>query len=197
MNQIYGDYTAEQLHKKQEHLTIVFSPGVYSRKERWRNNSLSADFLADYFANFFPGPDSANAETSTRAEVKNAISYIANELLENAVKYNYEPSFHTTLSLHLDANELIFVIDNSVDPEAMPRFHNLIKLLLSADPADLYIQQLENSVLTNSSESGLGLLTMLNDYGARIGWKFEYDEEMPEIIVVTTMVKVSIQEVVR
>lgn len=194
MNQIFGNYR-EDLTSKQEHLTIVFSTSSFSLKERWRNNSLSADFMADYFANFFPGPDSASAETSTRAEVKSAISFIANELLENAVKFNYEPAYRISITLLLDKNELIFLATNSVDPEVLGKFHKLIQQFITEDPGELYIRQLEHNLEEiSATSSGLGMLTMLNDYGARLGWKFECAPDLPETIMVTTMVQLTVQE---
>lgn len=47
--------------------------------------------------------------------------------------------------------------------------------LLENDPNDLYIQRLETSG-AEESVSGLGFLTMLNDYGAELGWRFELPE---------------------
>ena len=72
-----------------EHLKIVFSPTSLPIQQRWRNNGLSADFLADYLTTFFPGDDRAVAEC--HAELKSAVSYVANELLENAMKFSYCP----------------------------------------------------------------------------------------------------------
>ena len=44
----------------------------------------------------------------------------------------------------------------------------------------------------NSEASGLGLLTMINDYSAKLGWKFETTKENPNIIDVTTMAQIQI-----
>lgn len=193
MGEIFGDFD-ETITGDQEHLTIVFSPSSIPLKERWRNNSLSADFMADYFANFFPGQDSATAETSTRAEVKGAISYIANELLENAVKFHHAPECNVSITLQLESNELVFLATNSLDPVTVAEFQQLIRKLLGGDPGELYLAQLEQNALNEqSTASGLGLLTMLHDYGARVGWKFEAVPDQPEVIIVTTMVKVVIQ----
>lgn len=194
MSQVFGDFK-EDLTKKQEHLTIVFSPISFSLKERWRNNSLSADFLADYFANFFPGADSAPTETSTRAQVKSAISYIANELLENAVKFHYAPECNISLTLQLERNELVFLATNSIDPQNIAKFQAFIVDLINEDPGELYFRQLEQNALDeNNSSSGLGLLTMIEDYGARVGWKFEEAADLPGVITVTTMVQMTIHK---
>src|SRR5207249_2742058 len=59
-----------------EHLKIVFSPTALPIQQRWRNNGLSADFLADYLTTFFPGDDRAVA--ARHVELKSAVSYVAN-----------------------------------------------------------------------------------------------------------------------
>jgi hypothetical protein len=75
---IFGDYY--DIEDSQEYLTINFSPNRLSIQDRWRNNGLSADFLADYWSTFFPADDSLVQGTSKHA--RNIVGYIANELLE-------------------------------------------------------------------------------------------------------------------
>ena len=87
MAEIFGDFI-DYLPSSQEFLIIGFSPSSTPLKQRWRNNGLSADFLADYLTTFFPGKEDDPNTIQRQAEVKNAVSYIANELLENAMKFN-------------------------------------------------------------------------------------------------------------
>ena len=89
MTQVFGNFVEMDEHK-QEYLIIGFSPTSIPLQQRWRNNGLSADFLADYLSTFFPGEDAESQEQQT--EVKDAVSYVANELLENAMKFNHLPS---------------------------------------------------------------------------------------------------------
>ena len=44
----------------------------------------------------------------------------------------------------------------------------------------------------DDSSSGLGLLTMMNDYGAKVGWRFEASMDSPGITLVTTCVELTI-----
>ena len=81
MTQIFGDFK-EMENSRHEYLKISFSPTSRPLQQRWRNNGLSADFLADYLSTFFPGEDSSSQER--QAEIKDAVNFIANELLENA-----------------------------------------------------------------------------------------------------------------
>lgn len=195
MSQVFGYFDETLLEIKQEHLTLVFSPVSFSVKERWPNNSLSADFLADYFANFFPGADNASAEISTRAQIRSAISYIANELLENAVKFHCDPTANISMTLLLDRDKLTFLATNLLDRASAARFEQFIQMLSKEDPAELYLRQLEQNALDETNHaSGLGILTMIQDYGAQLGWKFEPATTSPELIQVTTLVQLSLKE---
>lgn len=52
MTQIFGYYVDKPL--SQDELSLRFSPSSIPIKDRWRNNGLSADFMADYLTAFFP-----------------------------------------------------------------------------------------------------------------------------------------------
>jgi hypothetical protein len=82
---------------------------------------------------------------------------------------------------------------NSVSAEGLDKFQKFIQELLCSDPEKLYVQQIEKSAEEENSEaSGLGFLTMINDYSAKIGWKFEIVQKDPKMIAVTTMVLVPV-----
>jgi len=192
MIQIFGDFIEQS--KSEEYLIIGFSPSSIPLKQRWRNNGLSADFLADYLTAFFPGNEGEPTTINRQAEIKSAVSYIANELLENAMKFNDETSHYPIdIKLQLQSDGLIFSVANSIPPSSVGKFQVYIQQLLACDPSELYIQQLEqNAAEENSTASGLGLLTMLSDYTAKIGWKFETVQKDPEVIAVTTMVQLKV-----
>ncbi|MDX2243407.1 MAG: DUF6272 family protein [Leptolyngbyaceae cyanobacterium bins.302] len=189
MAQILGDFS-EHLPVSQQYMTIVLSPSSAPLKERWYNNGLSADFMADYFATFFPRHEDTVSKINSKVEVKSAVSFIANELLENAMKFNdpvAEYPISITLQLHKDC--LVFLATNSIKAEAVEQFQAFIQELIAGDPCELLIRQLEkNAEDDEQSGSGLGLLTMMSDYLAKVGWKFETVESDSEIFIVTTMV---------
>jgi hypothetical protein len=189
MIQIFGDFIEQAA--SQEYLIIGFSPSSIPLKQRWRNNGLSADFLADYLTTFFPGNEDEPSTVNRQAEIKSTVSYIANELLENAMKFNDENSdYPIDIKLQLESDGLIFVVANSISPQAVGKFQAYIQELLASNPTELYLKQLEkNAADDNCTGSSLGLLTMLSDYTAKIGWKFETVQQDPEVITVTTMVQ--------
>ncbi|MDJ1171486.1 DUF6272 family protein [Roseofilum sp. BLCC_M154] len=191
MAEFFGDYI-DNLPESPEYLIIGFSPSSVPLKQRWRNNGLSADFLADYLTTFFPAKDDVTEQQ--QAEVKSAVSYIANELLENAMKFNDETSeFPISIRLQVREDKIIFFTSNSIPPKDVSKFQTFLRKIEQVDPQTLYLEQLENSVKEEThSNSGLGLLTMLNDYLAKLGWKFENVSDYPGVVKVTTMVQLPI-----
>lgn len=190
--QIFGEFL-EETPGSDEYLVIGFSPGSIPLKQRWRNNGLSADFLAEYLATFFSSSDDATVKGEKTIEIKSAVSYVANELLENAMKFNDESS-HQPISIKLEmhSDRLLFFVRNSLKTQAIDKFQTYIHELTTCDRQDLYIRQLESNVENENSGSGLGLLTIMNDYMAKVGWKFESLPKHPETIIVTTMVQLDL-----
>lgn len=192
MIQIFGDFSEHS--SSREYLIIGFSPSSIPLKQRWRNNGLSADFLADYMTTFFPGNEDDPSTFNRQVEIKSAVSYIANELLENAMKFNDATcDYPIDIKLQLESDGVIFSVANSISAPGVGKFQAYIQQLLACDPSELYLEKLEkNAAEENSTDSGLGLLTMLNDYTAKIGWKFETVQKDPEVIAVTTMVQLKV-----
>src|SRR6202041_2092203 len=86
LNQTLGNFGERS--SGSEYLTLAFSPTNAPLRSRWRNNGLSADFLGDYVATFMPSNDGGAVLEKQQSRIKHAVAYIANELLENAMKYH-------------------------------------------------------------------------------------------------------------
>jgi hypothetical protein len=188
---IFGDYLEQE--NGDEYLIIRFSPSSVPLRQRWRNTGLSADFLAEYWATFFPAVDTPSQ--TKQIEVTSAIRYIANELLENLMKFSYElVNYPVGLALYLYLDEFRFCASNAIDPQAIKGFQERIQKLLNEDIETLYWQQVKTNVADEGrGESTLGLLTMRYDYDALLAWKFEsLEHEGADITVVTTMVRLKI-----
>jgi hypothetical protein len=190
--QIFGYFLEQPL--KDEHLTLGFSPLRIPLKKRWRNNGLSADFIAEYLTTFYPRDAQEDSNTDAKYEIKSAVSYIANELLENAMKYcDVNVEYPITLHLELQSNEVRIFINNSVTPSGVEKFKSFIQELSDSNPDEFYLRQVEkNAEDQNNNGPGLGFLTILNDYCAKIGWKFQIVQHQPDIIAVTTMVQLTV-----
>lgn len=199
MSIIFGDFL-ENFPPERDSLELTFMPSSHSIKQRWRNNRISAHFVADYLSTFLPIEDEAPNKERRLQESKGAISYIANELLENAMKFNDKQSnYRIRFGIHFIENSnasnitAIIFTTNSISSQTVQILQDFIKKLLSSDPSELYIHQIEkNAAEENNQTSGLGLITIVNDYTAKVGWKFETLQKDPEIITVTTMVQIQV-----
>jgi hypothetical protein len=188
MIEIFGDFLHD-LPPGHDYLDIGFSANSRPIKNRWRNNLLSAYFVADYLATFLPIDDNDPQAKRRQQDCKGSVSYIANELLENTMKF-HSPSdeYPVRFGIHFiegPEKTIVLMSRNTVTLEASDRFKAFIDELLSSDPQELYIKRMEE----NSHDSGLGFLTMIIDYSAKLGWKFDPIPEHPQLFLATTLVQ--------
>lgn len=174
-----------------EYLILGFSPSSASIKKRWRNNGLSADFVANYLSTFFRENGDLQNPCHKKAESAHSVNYIANELLENAMKFSDSTLPHpTTLEIHLYEDSIILMTKNGINRQQEVELRAFIERLSASEPEQLYLELLEkNAEADDSLNSRLGYLTILNDYQGNIGWKFERFPEESQGISLTTMVK--------
>jgi hypothetical protein len=192
MAQTFGDFQ-EDIPANHEFLMIGFLPNSLPLKQRWRNNGLSADFVADYLTTFFPANENEPDSLERQEQLKMAVNYIANELIDNAMKFNDETSkYPVKFGLHLLEDKLVMTSTNCVSSQVLANFYEFINELKDSDLEDLYIQQLEKGAIEESYESRLGILTMMKDYLAKLGWKIETVQKDPEIITLTTRVQLGL-----
>ncbi|MEG4056849.1 MULTISPECIES: DUF6272 family protein [unclassified Microcoleus] len=194
MTQIFGEFI-EDFPPEHDSLELTFTPSSRPIKQRWRNNRLSAHFVADYLSSFLPVDEEDASSEKRIKESKGAVSYVANELLENAIKFNKDDiNYKVRFGIHfIGETEVTAVIfaSNSVNPEGAKKLKEFIEEILDSDPNELYLQQLEKNAESESDTSGLGLLTMINDYSAKIGWKFDRRPDS-DTIIVTTVVQIRV-----
>jgi hypothetical protein len=136
--------------------------------QNWRRCSLTADFLAKYYSYYFPYREKAMDRISREA-AENSISYILNELIENTAKYSDSRDQEVEVAISLREDDIIFQVSNHVSERRADSFLRLARELLEGNTQELYIKQLE----TESDSSGLGYLTMINDYGVSLGFRIE------------------------
>lgn len=188
MTQIFGDFIEKPLTK--EKLILEFLPDSISVQDFWRNNDYAANFIADFLTAFI-SKNGTKSDLQRQAEAKSAASYIANELLENAVKYSHQASqIPIQIKLYFDKGKILFFLKNSLSHLRSANLQGVIYKLSNSNHEQLYFEQLEKSVNDEYSfKSGLGFLSMINDYSAKLAWKFETVPEKPAIMIVTTMVE--------
>lgn len=191
MTEIFGDFE-DHLLPSQEYVRIQFSPSSAPLQQRWRNNGLSANFMADFLLNFFPNPDLDIDLAHQRDEIQGTICYVANELLENAMKFTDDTvQYPISLTLYLLSDRLVLVSTNGISVTSQWQLRAFIQRLVSSNPRQLYAEQLANSAQAIDRSAGLGILTIIHDYAATIGWKLE-TQELPPGMIVITMVQLAI-----
>ena len=169
-----------------EYLTLSFSPLSTPLRSRWRNNGLSADFLGEYVITFLPA--SADIAGGQHSQIRHAVAYIANELLENAMKY-HEQATDTPIRIYLELSRDHITVSatNALAADQARVYRDFVEYLLQSDPSALFLEQLEASAKEQESgRSCMGLLTMINDYSAQLGWKFETNPVETTPMTVTT-----------
>ena len=138
-------------------LVLTFFPRSFT--VRWSLCSTTADFCADYLA-----------ELDVCRRSRDAINYVLNELVENAVKFSEGETI--TISLAIDADALVLVVANYVGDATARSLHTRLGELLADDPLELLMRRVEENAENPERESsGLGFLTMMTDYEALLGWR--------------------------
>jgi hypothetical protein len=183
---------------KCEYLTMAFSPTNAPLRPRWRNNGLSADFLGDYVTTFLPTSKGEPTSENRLNEIKHAVTYIANELLENAMKY-HERDEEIPIKIHLELrrDHIIVSVSNGIGAGQTELYKAFVERLQEGDAGDLLAEQQEESAKHNDSTvSCLGLLTMIADYDAQLDWRFEPHPGQSGTMMVTTIAVLPLRGVI-
>jgi hypothetical protein len=131
----------------------------------WHHCSTTSEFLGEFYA-------LRGAENDLEYnEARHSIGYLVNELLENAVKFRSPGDILIETALEQGCFEIR--VSNLIDAATADRFKALLADVTTRDPGELLIERIEaNAVDAAFNGSGLGLLTLMSDYGARLGWTF-------------------------
>jgi len=144
----------------------------------WRHCATTSDFIADLFALRF------RSSRNDYIEVRHSIGYLVNELIENAVKFRAPGDI--VIEASMDSECFRLKVSNDVDGKNASEFRDLLADITVGDPRDLLIQRIEaNAASPDVSRSGLGLLTLMSDYGARLAWIFSSADESDRICLET------------
>ncbi len=135
----------------------------------WQHCAATSDFLSDFYALSRP------ATLQAYTEARHSIGYLLNELLENAVKFRAPGDILVETSLEGGRFEAKIV--NPITLAVATRFQTVLTEITTHDPGELLLARIEANALAGAEGgSGLGLLTLMSDYGARLGWIFRRDE---------------------
>lgn len=150
-------------------------------RPQWRAAAQVSQFVSGFLDSDLRAgcSDAAEARTAS-AEVVYAVS----ELIENATKYS-RPGL-VELHARVCAEHVVVSLSHPVDVAHAERYRQRAGELLCDDPAELLMATVERNAASADGASGLGLLSLMSDYGARLGWYFETSAEDTGSVRVTT-----------
>lgn len=187
MTACIGDFR-EFTHQGGARVTLVFFPADF--QVRWSQCSATADFFAEYFAAV---PACKPADDDARAEFIGTVSYVVNELVENAVKFSIGERVEVTVGL--DGDELVAAVANQILATTVELLATTFDELVAGDPQELLFARVEmNAENPEAGGSGLGFLTMMSDYGAKIGWRFTAVADNPNNVLLETMARLEVKK---
>ena len=162
MHPLFGD-TSPAPQSLQHSTRITFRTDQFQLK--WSHCNATADFLSAFYAGIL----TAGRTAVQVADLSHSISYLVNELVENAVKFHTEGDVE--IEAGIDGDDFVFKIGNWIAPETATRFQGLLREITSGDPGEMLIERIEANA-AGAGGSGLGLLTLMSDYGAKLTWTF-------------------------
>ncbi|OAP36481.1 ATP-binding protein [Sinorhizobium glycinis] len=140
----------------------------------WKHCAMTSDFVAEFVALRY------RTSRNLYKEVRHNVGYLTNELIENAVKFR--ASGEIVVETAVASNAFRAKVSNFVDKETARRFQHLLSEITTGDPGELLIKRIEENALGASpGGSGLGLLTLMSDYGAHFAWVFGSGEKESRI----------------
>ncbi|UVD59608.1 DUF6272 family protein (plasmid) [Rhizobium sp. Pop5] len=146
----------------------------------WKHSGMTSDFIAEVMALPY---------SRSRKDYKQAhhdIVYLSNELIENAVKFRRPGEILVEASIFDD--RFFIRVRNSIDGAAAARFQQLLHHIQSKNAEELLLEQIEINAISTGNGSGLGLLTLLSDYDAKMAWAFEEHDDQHIILTTTAAV---------
>ncbi|MBB3659118.1 hypothetical protein FHX15_004382 [Rhizobium sp. BK650] len=131
----------------------------------WKHCAITSDFVAEIVALRY------RKSRNLYREVRHDVRFLTNELVENAVKFRAAGEIVIEASVENDVFRA--KVSNLVDEDASRQFQDLLSQITVSDPGELLIKRIEaNATDANTTGSGLGLLTLMSDYGAHFAWVF-------------------------
>ena len=168
--EILGDYREGPAEKPLSDASLLI--GSEDLLQHWRRVSLSSDFFAKYFSFYFPYREKAKGRIS-RDAAENSISFVLNELIENTAKYSNTTDTAVRVRVRLLESTIQLEVSNAVSAELADGFLASMREVLAGNTEELYLSKLEANLGEARRDSGLGFLTLINDYQIGLGFKFE------------------------
>jgi hypothetical protein len=138
---------------------------------QWRRCSLTADYLAAHLSYHFLQRDTA----------REVLSGGLNELIENLAKFSDDKRHPVTITVSHYGEVLRVETVNVATKERAGALAERLDRMATTDPELLFLEQLEHTAVNDAQASGLGLITIKKDYGARMSAVISDNGERCEI----------------
>ena len=168
---MYATYGAfdKNIARQLNHLKIMFH--THSLPMKWVHSGLTADLCAAYYAVEFAAKERREDARISPGEMSDIARFVVNELFENAVKFHSPGDI--SIASGIVHRDIIFLISNVSTRDRVVSFEGYLKKLMTEDVTSMLLERVEASALAGSTESGLGFLTLMSDYGVLLGWDLE------------------------
>ncbi len=188
---VIGHFDTPLLLPECSDLNITFQP---YKESDWKHCAIITNCVANYYSLMIPTQE----KYFSADEINHYVSYILNELIENAVKFR--KTGQITIQSYLDKENtdtkehIILLVSNMISRSQEAALTQLTSTLVSADTdlEQLMLEKLEyNALGKDEAASGLGFITIMHDYHTPLAWKLVPHIDTP-FTKLTTMAKIAI-----
>jgi hypothetical protein len=144
----------------ESHLAMRLQP--IDMMSQWKRIGMVSDFTADFFVQ----------HQNLGSLIRNSVSTVVNELVENAAKFAKPRNGLIDLDLKYYSSLIKIEVRNIISDRMRSNFETNIKKFLSGDIEKMYFDHLE-SLVKETDSSGIGYLLMYKDYPLRFGYQFK------------------------
>lgn len=176
---VYGDfdYVPEDL-PAEAHLEL--SVNSIDLKTRWQRCGFISDLVAAYISAAYP-----EEGFSPTSPVFNSVSTVFQELIENAAKFSRHREAMIRVRIKHYNSVLKLEVQNDATPAFGQQFEGHLKTLFSGQDLEaLQVSMIESRAVSNSNQSGIGLLMLLTDYPVKLGVMFMRGASDREVVTV-------------
>jgi hypothetical protein len=127
------------------------------------------------------------------ANIKDSLNYIVNELLENAYKFRV-PNSTIGVEISVLADDVYVQVTNEISGEQVAKLEAFINKISHSNKQRLLFDRLESESFVTASDgkSQIGLLTLICDHDATVGWLLEGKNDGSHAVNVCTQARLKI-----
>jgi hypothetical protein len=142
-------------------IKLSFSTPALEIVNCWNRCGLISNFGSSYMAVDFP----------SKKNIANSLSFILNELIENAVKYSEPQDCVLRFCLMQEKDRICMSVTNPISQDKVPGLIEMARHLTDRDWVNSTYIELLTASGKSAEKSGIGLLTIINYYQAKLSFR--------------------------